>query len=145
MSIIIVDIDGTIADHSHRRHFIESMPKDWEGYFNAASGDLCIAENVALVKALSRQNDIVFVTGRPERIRESTAKWLRTFLTTPYLTLFMRGDKDRRQDDVVKREILNKYIPKDQVKLVIDDRPRVIRMWREQGLDVLDVGDGVEF
>ena len=31
-------------------------------------------------------------------------------------------------------------------KLVFDDRPSVLRMWREiEGLQVVDVGHGVEF
>ena len=29
--------------------------------------------------------------------------------------------------------------------MAFDDRPNVIRMWREQGLMVADIGKGVEF
>ena len=36
-------------------------------------------------------------------------------------------------------------IGKENIFMVFDDRPSVIRMWRENGVKVVDVGDGVEF
>jgi hypothetical protein len=57
----------------------------------------------------------------------------------------MREDGDHRPDDEVKEDILNTHFDKGRIELVIDDRPRVIRMWQRHGLKVLDVGDGVEF
>ena len=47
--------------------------------------------------------------------------------------VFMRSSGDKRPDTQVKADIL-KFIPKDKVVLVIDDRPSVCRMWRENGL-----------
>ena len=37
--LIIVDLDGTIADERHRRHFIEGDDKDWLSYFKACGDD----------------------------------------------------------------------------------------------------------
>lgn len=31
---VIVDIDGTVADLSHRIHFIEGEKKDWDSFYN---------------------------------------------------------------------------------------------------------------
>jgi hypothetical protein len=46
----------------------------------------------------------------------------------------------------VKNQMLDTYFPdKNVIRAVIDDRPSVIRMWRENGLDVIDVGKGIEF
>ena len=58
----------------------------------------------------------------------------------------MRKSGDKRPDTDVKKEILDKYF-KDKIKIftVIDDRPSVIRMWKENKLDVIDVGDGIDF
>ena len=36
---IIVDIDGTIADCSHRLHYIKGEKKDWNSFFKAAGKD----------------------------------------------------------------------------------------------------------
>lgn len=59
--------------------------------------------------------------------------------------LFMRTFQDQRPDDVVKAEIYEQYIaPYWHVPYVLDDRRRVVDMWRKRGLTVLDVA-GNEF
>ena len=59
----------------------------------------------------------------------------------------MRMADDTREDSIIKKELFNKWIRNIyNVLFVIDDRPRVIRMWRhELGLTVFDVGNGIEF
>lgn len=57
----------------------------------------------------------------------------------------MRRAKDSRPDTEVKQDILDQYFKKELIDVVIDDRPSVIRMWRSNGLEVLDVGKGEEF
>ena len=54
----------------------------------------------------------------------------------------MRSEGDCRKDTVVKKELFDTYIDhKYNVKLVLDDRKSVIRMWSfEKGLNVVDVG-----
>ncbi len=57
----------------------------------------------------------------------------------------MRRSGDNRPDEIVKKEILDTLLNKDSVIRVYDDRPKVVRMWRAEGLEVVDCGDGVEF
>jgi len=57
----------------------------------------------------------------------------------------MRRSGDSRDDTIVKEQIYNTYLKDMNVTLVIDDRPKVIRMWESLGLEVLDVGNQVEF
>jgi hypothetical protein len=141
---IIVDIDGTLADCSHRIHYIRGGRKKWKKFFACASLDKPRIEVVAQVRELAKQYNIHLVTGRPETYRQQTEKWLNHY-RIPCDSLHMREDGDYRSDDVVKQEILNRHFDKDNIELVIDDRPRVIRMWQSNGLRVLDVGDGIEF
>ena len=55
----------------------------------------------------------------------------------------MRKSSDSRGDQIVKSEILEKEIlPKYNVKLVLDDREKVVRMWRDKGLTCLQVDWG---
>ena len=59
----------------------------------------------------------------------------------------MRKEGDYRSDTIVKEEMYNQMLV-DGYKptMVFDDRPSVLRMWRELGsLTVIDVGLGVEF
>jgi uncharacterized HAD superfamily protein len=141
---IIVDIDGTLADCLHRMHFIRGKRKKWKKFFANAAMDKPRIEVVSQVRELARQYHIHLVTGRPESYRQQTEKWLRHY-RIPFQSLHMREDGDYRSDDTVKQEILDRYFDKENIELVIDDRPRVIRMWQSNGLRVLDVGDGIEF
>jgi hypothetical protein len=53
----------------------------------------------------------------------------------------MRKADDFRGDDIVKREILDEMTRAWGRKpdMVFDDRPRVVRMWREAGIFVFNV------
>jgi phosphatidate phosphatase APP1 len=141
---VIVDIDGTLADISHRKHHVAGRRKRWGKFFREMDKDLPIPEVAAKVRQLSQDHTIILVSGRPEDYREVTEEWLRRH-KIPYQQLFLRRSGDFRADDIVKQEILDRHLRKEDIKLVIDDRPRVIRMWRANGLEVEDVGDGVEF
>ena len=55
------------------------------------------------------------VTGRPERTRKDTEKWLRKH-GVPFHVLHMRGDGDRRPDSEVKKDILDKYFVKENIE-----------------------------
>lgn len=141
---VIVDIDGTLADCRHRQHFVQGETKDWQSFFYAMREDTPYKDIVNQVRELSKTYNIVLVSGRPDNYKEHTLQWL-SANDIPYETLIMRKAGDHRPDDQVKRDILKKYFTTSNVHLVIDDRPSVIRMWKEQGLNVQDVGNGIEF
>jgi hypothetical protein len=57
------------------------------------------------------------------------------FLPKDNWTLLMRPEGDHRSDEVVKKEIWEKKIkPWYDVVAVFDDRDRVVKMWRDEGL-----------
>jgi len=130
----IVDLDGTLAIRQSRN------PYD----FSAADNDLpddCI---VHLVRALSQSGwEIIVVTGREEKFRSLTERWLFAHLGI-HGKLFMRCDGDYRPDTTIKREIYETSIrDRFNVQIVLDDRRRVVEMWRnELGLRCLQVRDG---
>lgn len=144
---VIVDIDGTVADCEHRRHFWREKPKDWDkGFFDPklVMKDPVIRPIADLVRLLANQSLIVYVSGRHERLRSTTEKWLRKhglYLHPHYL--HMRKDGDKRPDTEVKQEILNQmrhsgFYP----EMAIDDRNSVVAMWRANGITCLQVADG---
>jgi phosphoglycolate phosphatase-like HAD superfamily hydrolase len=141
---VIVDIDGTLADISHRERHVKGKRKRWGKFFQNMDKDLPIPEVAAKVRQLSLDHTIILVSGRPDEYRAVTEEWLKRH-KIPYQDLYMRKSGDFRPDDVVKQEILKTRLKKEEIKLVIDDRPRVIRMWRKNGLEVEDVGNGIEF
>lgn len=149
-SVYIFDIDGTLADLSHRLHFIEGKNKDWDSFYANCSNDSIIPSNVMtfllLRKALSNDN-FLFVTGRPERTREATEIWLgRNCFLGEYLptdTLYMRKDGDNRPDTEIKKEIYENFIkPNYNVVAVFEDRDSVVKMWRDLGVTCYQVTEG---
>lgn len=146
--VVICDLDGTLCDTDHRTHFVTQTPKDWKGFFGAIADDpVRIGVLNLLLAHEHRGAKIIFVSARPEKYREVTEAWLEKAFRGYKLgtALIMREDNDSRPDTEVKTDIYEKYLKNMSILRVFDDRPSVIRMWREKGLDVVDVGKGVEF
>ena len=75
-------------------------------------------------------------------VREDTTSWLEQY-NVPFEKLIMREDRDFRPDNEAKLDLYEKYIKGQyDVEFVLDDRDRVVKMWREQGLKVLQVAEG---
>jgi hypothetical protein len=74
--IILVDIDGTLADVRHRLHYIRGHGrKDWGRFFQSMQSDPPITPAVDWIKSKATENDIVVITGRPEQYRGVTESW----------------------------------------------------------------------
>lgn len=146
--VVVCDLDGTLCDIKHRLHFVKGEKKDWNGFFQGISEDTVRVEVLDQLLALEEEgNKIILVSARPNTYREETEKWLEiVFKGYPLDTaLIMRDARDKRDDTEVKAEIYEKYLKNLTITKVFDDRPSVIRMWREKGLEVIDVGQGIEF
>lgn len=74
----IFDIDGVLADCSHRLHFIQQEPKDWKRFYENSDKDEVIQPNKNTLRLLRnalhgyQTRGILFVTGRSEAYRELT-------------------------------------------------------------------------
>lgn len=134
--IVLVDMDGTLADVSHRLHFIRGK-KNWKQFFRAMDQDPPVTTVVEWVQKLAEDHDIVIVTGRPEDYVKNTEAWLQKF-GVPYSRILMRRNGDHRPDHIVKKELLAQ-VDCSRVAFVIDDRPSVCDMWRDCGLKVYQV------
>lgn len=139
----IVDIDGTVANTEQRIHYITNGHKDWAAWHANAHKDEPIKQMVELLDmAVDTDIKIVLCTGRDEKCRQDTIDWFDNN-DIPFDALYMRKAGDRRDDDVVKYELLQQiradgYDP----ILVFDDRDRVVKMWRSQGLRCFQVQEG---
>lgn len=136
---IIVDIDGTLA------HMNGRSPYD----YSKVSTDI-VDPVVSDIVRRYRQTDpieenplyVVIVSGREDGCKAETEQWLQDNYI-PYDELHMRKADDSRDDRIVKKEIYDEWIKKRyNVKFVLDDRNRVVEMWRSLGLKVLQVGEG---
>ncbi|MFD6992221.1 hypothetical protein [Streptomyces sp. NPDC059943] len=118
--LAVFDLDGTLAETAHRQHFLERRPKDWAGFFGAAGQDTPLPEGVALVLKSAEECEVVYLTGRPERCRESTLTWLRAN-GLPDGRVFMRRNDDRRPARTTKVERLRALAAKREIRVLVDD------------------------
>jgi hypothetical protein len=143
MRCYIFDIDGTLADCSHRIHHIQKSPKDWRSFFAAVEFDAPIVHVIKLAIDLSLAGAaIIYVSGRSDECRAATESWLRQY-ACPHGRLYMRKEGDYRDDDIVKAEILGElqqhgYNP----IMAFDDRNRVVAAWRRNGVPCAQVAEG---
>jgi predicted kinase len=133
--IILVDLDGTLCDGSHREHFLQSEKKNWYAYFLEMGNDAPIEFVIQWVKELAKDYTICIVSGRPDTYQNLTISWLDKY-AVPYDYLFMRRGNDSRPDTETKFDILAK-LPKEQIFFSIDDRPCIIDLWRKNGVKVI--------
>lgn len=131
-----IDIDGVLADPSHRLHFIEGRPKNWRGFFSQSHSDPPLAEGVETVRQLIDDGvGIVYVTGRPDYLRRVTAKWLEQ-QGLPADVLFMRTRGDFRPAPEVKLGVYRRISTEFHIEVIVDDDERVVQVLREAGFPV---------
>ena len=139
--LVIFDIDGTLADISERVHHVRKKPKNWNAFNAGMAQDKAIHSMVRLCNILHAAGlYIILCSGRNERNRPETVEWLEK-QGVPYHQLLLRKDEDFRSDAVVKREILQ-TLDKSKILFVVEDRSRVVEMWRSEGLVCLQCAPG---
>lgn len=146
---VIVDIDGTVMNNEHRQGYLDRHPKNWIQWEKNMHKDTAYEDIVWLVKVLAQAGcKIVFITGRNARpeVVETTKRQLDEVagLKGFYDRLYMKDADDHTPDNVAKVQLF-KQMQADGFEgpyLAIDDRDRVVKMWRELGVRCLQVKDG---
>jgi uncharacterized HAD superfamily protein len=131
MKAIIVDIDGTLAHKGDRSPFD----------YSKVSNDKIDKPVQELVQRLVCYYYIIVMSGRENICQEDTEKWLNKY-EIPYNMLMMRAENDHRDDIIVKKEMYESIKGIHEVLFVLDDRDKVVKMWRDLGLKCLQVEEG---
>lgn len=139
-NLIIVDIDGTLADCEHRMEHIQKTPRDWDSFYAAAAEDSPHWDVINMVNALSEHYCVILLTGRREEIREITEQWLSAH-EVEYHALIMRPVGNRDDDHHWKTEVIRQF-GFHNVEFVVEDRNRIVETLRKEGLRVVQVADG---
>ncbi len=134
--LAVFDIDGVLADVSHRLHFLAGRRKDWDGFFAAAVDDPALAPGLALAAESALECEVVYLTGRPERCRPDTLDWLARH-GLPDGPLHMRSGTDRRPARLAKPPLLQRVARGRVVAVVVDDDPAVCDAYEAAGFRVI--------
>lgn len=130
---IIVDIDGTLA------HMVDRGPYDTSRY-HTDKVDPIIKRLVSNMKSLGHR--IIVVSGRDAAFKEVLKDWLWDHNIVVH-EIHMRPEGDTRNDAIIKDEIYENEIKgRYNIEFVLDDRDRVVAMWRAKGVKTLQVEYG---
>ena len=137
---ICVDLDGTLAIHNGRSPF----------EYSKVGTDICDERLQRIIRLIKNGGNVkvVFLSGREGTVEcmQNTLDWLNENfeeLPVKYMeldddtcySLIMRKQGDFRADDIVKKELYETYLKdKFNVLCVFDDRDKVVKMWREEGI-----------
>ena len=145
---IIFDLDGTLALIDKRRE-LSTKPNgklDWGKFFNSTNIKLD-EPNLPVIKMaqlFSEQGfNIVILSGRSNKTETVTRSWL-SKNKVPFNKLIMRDSETDHftPDWVLKKNMLDENLDINDVFLVVDDRDRVVKLWRSLGLTTFQVAEG---
>jgi len=142
---VICDLDGSISlfnkpgNHKvYDAHFRNPYLADTS---NKDSLNEPLSE---VIKLMEPNHKIIFVSGRKDCYETQTREFLETHFKNINYSLHMRKSDDNRPDDIIKKEIYHEFIENAYyVKIVFDDRDKMMKMWRSQlGLICYQVAEG---
>ena len=167
---VIFDLDGTLAKVDKRVKKAKIRTKangqdalDWGIFFDGKNVLELDEPNWPVIFTAQAFADksfkIVIFSGRNDRSFFETKEWLKKF-NVPFDLLVMRPDKFKDKswpiaegnpatpamrfmpDEILKKEMLDTFVDINDVFMVVDDRQKVVDMWRDLGLNTFQVAPG---
>ena len=168
---IIFDLDGTLAlvDKRVQKSLIPTESStdgegmDWDIFFDGHNVLTLDEPNYPVISMAQMYYEkgfnIVIFSGRNDRSYEETQQWLEEY-EVPYNLLVLRPDKFQGDsypiargnpatpemrhmpDEVLKKAMIDKFVDIDDVFMTVDDRQKVVDMWRSLGLTCFQVAPG---
>lgn len=136
-AVAVFDVDGVVADVTHRRRFIQGR-RNWPAFFAAAADDTPLATGIELARAAhDRGLDLVYLTGRPEHLREVTTGWFERH-EVPAGELVLRPERDRSPATDLKLRLLRRLARERHVVFFVDDDTEVVDAVRSADPPLVD-------
>lgn len=139
---VVFDLDGTLADITHRLHHIKDGNRNWDTFHRDCVHDAVIPEMKKVFQSLRGAGCRIEVwSGRSDMVMFETQKWLFDHNLFPNL-IRMRKHGDYTPDDELKESWLLSLDPAERPSLVFDDRQRIVDMWRRYNIRCCQVALG---
>lgn len=144
MKYIVFDIDGILADCSHRLHYIQGKNKDYEKFYSDEEimKDKPILNldrilfNIQYANEEGSDIDIKFITARNIKCITATAEWLEKYFSIMVEEgdILMRPEKDWRPAHEVKEDLIKKYVGFENILFAFDDDDKINEMYKKHGV-----------
>lgn len=134
---IVCDIDGILADsQASADKYLNIEKPDWDTWYGITDKIPPIELMCKAMRSLCFTDWVTFVTGRMNKNRYRTSKFLRNHIGRHYhYTLVMRKNGDFTEASKFKLDICNRIKP----DLVIEDEPDTVKKLTEAGYKVLQL------
>ena len=142
--LFIFDLDGTTIDSSHRQNTLPDGSLNLDAWVRNNTPEKIAADSLLPMaeswKTINRQNhQIVIMTARV--VGAADFKFLDDN-RLGYDYIYSRPFGDTTPDDILKKKMLDTFVDINDVFLVVDDRDKVVKMWRDLGLNTFQVAPG---
>lgn len=136
--VIVVDLDGTLANIKHRLHLIQGEKKDFDSFYLSLGGDTPNLWCKAIMDMFwAHGYDVVIVSARRKSCDGPTRRWLEEHDIKYNDLILTRPEGDHTPDTELKKAWLHGFEGRDRILFVLDDRTKVVDMWRAEGLTCL--------
>lgn len=147
---VIFDLDGTLALIDQRRAKAARADGkiNWKTFFDPRNIQLD-QPNVPVIKMFNLLKNagykMIVFSGRDSVNKNATKEWLAKHGIEPDI-LRMRPEGSFTPDDKLKRDWLHELpeigINIEDIVCIFDDRDKVVKMWRKEGLTCMQVAPG---
>ena len=151
MKYIVFDIDGVLADCSHRLKYIQGENKDYDKFYSdeeimkdkiieAGRKIVDMLYNLYTMEDFYRPTEfygkIILLTGRSEICEETTRIWVskNIFEDLSLYSIIMRPKNDWRPAHQVKEDLVEKHIGFENILFAFDDDDQVNEMYKKHGV-----------
>ena len=145
---IIFDLDGTLALIDKRRE-LSTKPNGKIDFDKLHDPSLIKHDKpnwpvIKMAQLFAEQGfKIVIFSGRSDKTATATLSWL-SQSKVPFNKLVMRPQNTMGfvPDEILKKDMLDKHLDINDIFMVVDDRQKVVDMWRSLGLICIQVAEG---
>ena len=142
--IIVFDLDGTLALNEHRVHLLPNFPA-FEAQCLHDLPHVPIVNLLCTLHAAHQPGEIEIWSARSVAVEALTRTWFARHAPqlAPFPVLRMRPLHNTVPDEVLKESWLDEARARGvDVRLVFDDRDKVVQMWRRRGVVCAQVAPG---
>lgn len=142
MRYIVFDIDGVLADCSHRLKYIQGEDKDYDSFYSydeILKDKPILNLDKILLNIQCAENsdiDIRFITARNIKSITATAEWLEKYFSIMIEEgdILMRPEKNWRPAYQVKEDLIEKHIGFENILFAFDDDDQINEMYKKHGV-----------